>query len=520
MTNKRGTKHALLMSALALLLCVSMLVGSTYAWFTDSVTSTGNKIQSGTLKLDLELLDKETGWNSIKDSNAPIFNYTHWEPGYTDVKILKVENEGTLALKWIAKFVCMEDLTDLAKVIDVYVCPSETELTYPADRNLDGYERVGTVAQFVNTIETTTKGNLEASEVAYLGIALKMQESAGNDYQGMDLGAAFDIQILATQETFESDSFDNQYDINGEYPVIPTPVKVSSANTFAEIADLLAEGKDIYVTENIDLTDKANGNTYLTVNEDVAIYASEGTAISFNENGSGSITVYSGALKTNYELCVTGDATLIIEGGEHSFGAFSATGNGKIVVNGGTLNCRGTYAGVLGVSFAENGQLIVNDGTMNMYQPFNLNANRCDAAYIEINGGDIHLLNGADKLFAVRNIMDKDREGGVLRGSSIKITGGIFTTTYELDDTGDANAFIRNEDGNADTTRVLEFNYYEGEKQYDCFVTGGTFYGSWMRTGETEGDAATVCENTIAGFIADGYKITGDAVNGYVVSAE
>lgn len=527
MTKTRSTKRALLMSALALLMCVSMLIGSTFAWFTDSVTSAGNKIQSGTLKLDLELYDTENKtWNSIKESKAPIFDYDLWEPGYTEVQLLKVENEGTLALKWMAKFVCMEELTDLAKVIDVYVRPygvvDASAVTFPADRNLDGYEKVGTVAEFVNTIETTTTGNLEAGEAAYLGIALKMQESAGNEYQGMDLGAPFDIQILATQYTSESDSFNNQYDADAEYPVIPTPVKVSSANTFAEISALLAEGKDIYVTESIDLTDKANGNTYLTVNEDVAIYASEGAAISFNEtaliNGSGSITVYSGALKTNYELCVTGDATLIIEGGEHSYGAFSATSNGKIVVNGGTLNCRGTYAGVLGISFAENGQLIVNDGTLNMYQPFNLNANRCDAAYVEINGGNIHLLNGADKLFAVRNIMDKDRlDGGVLRGSSIKITGGVFTTTYELDDTGDANAFIRNEDGNADTTRVLESNTYNGEKQYDCAVTGGTFYGSWMRTGET---STAVCENTIAGFVADGYEIIGDATNGYVVSAK
>ncbi|MBR2615392.1 MAG: SipW-dependent-type signal peptide-containing protein, partial [Clostridia bacterium] len=55
MTKQKTTKRALLMSALALLLSVSMLVGSTFAWFTDSVTSAGNKIQAGTLKIDLEL---------------------------------------------------------------------------------------------------------------------------------------------------------------------------------------------------------------------------------------------------------------------------------------------------------------------------------------------------------------------------------------------------------------------------------------------------------------------------------
>ena len=94
-----------------------------------------------------------------------------WEPGYTDVKILKIENEGSLALKWMAKFVSDSEISKLAEVIDVYVCPSATELAYPAGRELDGYTKVGTVEDFVNTIEETTKGNLAAEEVAYLGIA-------------------------------------------------------------------------------------------------------------------------------------------------------------------------------------------------------------------------------------------------------------------------------------------------------------------------------------------------------------
>ena len=44
MTKKRSTKRALLLSALSLLMCISMLIGSTFAWFTDSVTSGSNVI--------------------------------------------------------------------------------------------------------------------------------------------------------------------------------------------------------------------------------------------------------------------------------------------------------------------------------------------------------------------------------------------------------------------------------------------------------------------------------------------
>ena len=213
---KRNIKTtSLFMSLVAIVVLFTMLIGSTFAWFTDSAVSSGNKIKAGTLKVDLELLDEQGEWNSLKGNNAPIFNYENWEPGYTDIKVLKVENEGTLALKWKAMFVSSSALTELADVIDVYVLASEdTELAYPTDRSLAGYTHVGTVADFVNTIEATTNGTLLAGDCAYLGIVLKLRETAGNDYQNIDLGGVFDIQIVATQLSSESDYFGNDYDAN------------------------------------------------------------------------------------------------------------------------------------------------------------------------------------------------------------------------------------------------------------------------------------------------------------------
>ena len=226
MTNKKSTKRALCTSILCLLVCISMFLGTTYAWFTDSVINTGNKIQAGNLDIDLELLDKDTGkWISLSKENKPIFDYDKWEPGYVDAKILKVENEGTLALKWIAKFYSENKLSALADVIDVYVLPSETELEYPENRTLDGYTCVGNLSSFVNTLEETTCGNLEAKESAYLGLALKMRESAGNEYQGLSLGGSFDIRIFATQYTSESDSFDNQYDLYSDRNILVSQSK-------------------------------------------------------------------------------------------------------------------------------------------------------------------------------------------------------------------------------------------------------------------------------------------------------
>ncbi len=218
-----------------------MFVGSTFAWFTDEVTSSNNKIESGTLKIDLELLDKETGeWYSLKKTQEPIFEYELWEPGYVETTVLKIENEGNLALKWVAKFSAENELSNLADAIDVYVRPSETEIGYPEDRELEGYTLAGSLRTFINSIEETTNGTLEAGQSAYLGIALKMREEAGNEYQGLSLGGAFDIRVYATQFTSETDTFDNQYDKNATFDDLAnTSILATETKTLSAGADSL-----------------------------------------------------------------------------------------------------------------------------------------------------------------------------------------------------------------------------------------------------------------------------------------
>ena len=102
----RSTKGALLMSALSLFLCFTMLMGTTFAWFTDSAASAGNIIKSGNLDVEMYWADgtaavpaeDSTDWKNA--SKGPIFNYDNWEPGYVEVRHIKIANEGTLALKY------------------------------------------------------------------------------------------------------------------------------------------------------------------------------------------------------------------------------------------------------------------------------------------------------------------------------------------------------------------------------------------------------------------------------------
>ena len=115
MNNKRATKRALLTSVMALAMCVVMLVGTTFAWFTDTASTGVNKIQAG--NLDVQLLMRttdesgDTYYKNIGDSHDVIFGgenslvaqnnnqNTLWEPGKTQVAYLAVRNTGNLALK-------------------------------------------------------------------------------------------------------------------------------------------------------------------------------------------------------------------------------------------------------------------------------------------------------------------------------------------------------------------------------------------------------------------------------------
>lgn len=242
MRKAKCSKRTLLMSAISLMLCVAMFIGTTFAWFTDSAVSTNNRIIGGSLQIDLELLETDGSWTSVKESGKAIFDYKNYEPGYTDVKILRITNDGTLALEWVAKIISENEMSMLADVIDVYV--KHGVVSYPSNRSdLDDWDKMGTLAEFTNSISATANGNLEAGACAYFGIALKMRESAGNEFTGVNLGT-FDIQILATQYTYEKDSFDQYYDENAKTYITEPVYFRSLSNAITAIStDTISNGE-------------------------------------------------------------------------------------------------------------------------------------------------------------------------------------------------------------------------------------------------------------------------------------
>ncbi len=241
MTSKKSTKRALLLSGLALLTCFSMLIGSTYAWFTDSVTSGNNIIKSGNLDVEMYWADGDTDpattdtWQDA--SKVAIFDYDLWEPGYIQARHLKISNIGTLALKYQLRILANGVVSELADVIDVYFFDG----TAPVTRDMISKATpVGTLSQALNTPSASlftqnVKGDLIAGASKTVTIALKMQESAGNEYQGLSIGTDFSVQLLATQYTSESDSFDKTYDQNADF----APQEIPSATVFALTGDEL-----------------------------------------------------------------------------------------------------------------------------------------------------------------------------------------------------------------------------------------------------------------------------------------
>ena len=513
---KNAAKRTLQMIALSLLLCVSMLIGTTFAWFTDSVTSANNIIKSGNLDVEMYWAegteDPDTAeW--IDASTGAIFDYDLWEPGYTQVRHIKIENKGSLALKYKLSILANGEVSNLADVIDVYYLDPAARIEGRTD--LTEENKLGTLTQVLKNFGETGNGALQAGDDDTVTIALKMRESAGNEYQDKSIGANFAIHLFAAQQTYESDSFDDQYDEDSEYFELVT----DSETAFEDICRRFENGGTVMISSDFTIKDPNVQNssydeTHLTINGNVDLFASDTTKLAFDEitvlEGSGTLTIHGGELVVIHELYVSDSVTLIINRGTYNTGTFGAIENGKIIINGGVFNDEGTRAGML--YLAGNGKVLINEGVLNMKTPINMNHNSCANTYVEINGGKLNLVDGLDKLFIVRNNMDGDT---IRRGSSIKITGGTITATYPLDSSGDANAFIRNEDNPHDGDKVIV-----SPSDYNCVVTGGTFYGCWTRTGETTASNMEVWENTIVGFVADGYQMTGDAVNGYIVTKQ
>ena len=278
MSTKKATKRALLTSILAICLCLVMLIGSTFAWFTDTASTGVNKIQAGNLDVQLLMKNSQTNaYDDISDSTTPIFGSyesekaqnvnsdTLWEPGKTQVAYLAIKNNGNLDLKYQVqlKVTNPTDGKNLYEVMKYAIVPDaqDSVSSWDASKGLP----VVAGAQVVSVANTGTATNpngvvLNHGETHYFALLVHMDENAGNTYMGGKV--EFDLTVLAAQLNSESDSFNNEYDKNAPYPTVVTG-QDDLATAVADGKTNLSLTEGTYTLYNVN-TDKTK-NTTLTI---------------------------------------------------------------------------------------------------------------------------------------------------------------------------------------------------------------------------------------------------------------
>ena len=243
MKSKKAVRSALGTSVLSIALCAAMLIGTTFAWFTDTATTSVNKIQSGTLDIALEMWNGEK-WvsaegktlNFLRKNGETLAEDANilWEPGCTyQLPQLRVVNKGNLAVKFKVAVTGLEGNTELAPVIEW---------------TINGL-KLG------DDLHLAPKANgTEVFPATEFTISAHMQETAGNEYQNKSI-ENIAITVVATQDTVEFDSEGNDYDADAIYPVVAAATVNTGSDTVL---------KDKEVDHNVKLTAPAGSVAAVT----------------------------------------------------------------------------------------------------------------------------------------------------------------------------------------------------------------------------------------------------------------
>ena len=346
-----STKRALFASVLSFLLCVTMLVGSTFAWFTDTATASVNTITAGTLDVSLEMLDNDDKWVSaegkalqflvdgkIPEEGTEIL----WEPGCTySLPKLRVTNDGNLALKYKVALTGIKGDAELNDVIDW---------------TIDG-------------IDLGVTKSLAPKASAEFTITGHMQETAGNAYMGKTIDG-ISLTVYATQDTAEKDTNGSDYDKDAAFPVTNADELTAALQSKESIvlANDITIDTDIATAENMKQTLDFNGHKIILGGEDSWSYGCldvYGELTLTDSVGNGGITgkFYHTPTKVPTAVFINDGATVNLKSGTIE-NVYRGVAN---YYSGGTFNMTGGKIAVKRASEIESaGVLFHRSGTVNL----------------------------------------------------------------------------------------------------------------------------------------------------------
>lgn len=350
--SKKNTKKALVASIISVLVCTAMLIGTTFAWFTDSVSTGKNTIKSGSLSVDLvdengsSLEGKALNWVTADNRGQ---EKILWEPGATyKLQPFKVVNSGDLALEYK---IVINGVEGNAKLLEA--------LEFTAEEGGSAADLAGWNGVILPAGAETNNGE-DVGETGLITLTAHMKEDAGNEYQGLSI-SGISITVMATQYTYEYDSFGNTYDENAQ---LTDPVIIGGGET-----------------KEIDLdTTPINANGY-----DGAVQASGGAQVTLN--GSGIVNAIGN----------DGGA------GEYAMAVWSTGENSVVTINGGyyTQEVSGDSDQYDMIYASEGGKIVINGGTFKSVTPqWTLNVKDSDyssgASSITVKGGSFYKYNPAE----------------------------------------------------------------------------------------------------------------------------
>ena len=360
-----------LRSLLIVLLVVSIgfvfIAGDVFALMRTALSNDQNVIGSGTLGIDLEVRQRDSGEyvSVIEDGNIPVFDYDNWEQGYTYVVNARIVNKGTLALAYEFEVVAegiletmLENKPLLSDVIEVWYASDEVLMPTRADFDsavdADKITYMGTLTQMLlsrtilkDTLLPIKNSTLDDTSCDNATFVLKMKDVVDAKYQGLKVGdETFKFNLLATQATHESDSFDNKYDISKQETLVFNDGQTHDVNSSVILTPDCA-ATDCIVADGAGTVVNIRGGNYNASSKDCAVWAKNGAVVN----------IYGGTF-----FCEGVDASLISvdpqvliyagEGGTiNIYGGFFASASGdawlldaKDGTGGGTINVSGgTY---------------------------------------------------------------------------------------------------------------------------------------------------------------------------------